>query len=165
MASIEGLDATDWKQLEPKYQDFLNRNIGSAEELESWLIELGDFDAYVGETGSMLYVNMTCDTENEEIKQAYLEFVENVEPELAKMGDLLNRKLAECKYANELDPVEYNVLLRDTRMDLELFREENIPLGTELTKLGQRYNEICGAMSVEFDGEEKTMQQMAFSHL
>ncbi len=43
---------------------------------------------------------------------------------------------------------------------MALFREENIPLGTELTKLGQRYNEICGAMMVEFDGEERTMQQM-----
>ena len=103
---------------------------------------------------------MTCDTENEEVKQAYLDFVETVQPELAKMSDLLNRKLAESPYANELDQDEYNVLLRDTRMDLALFREENIPLGTELTKLGQRYNEICGAMMVEFDGEERTMQQM-----
>mgnify|MGYP001344233036 FL=1 len=160
MASFEGLDATKWSEIEPHYQQFLNREIDSAESLESWLLELGRFSAYVGETGSMLYVNMTCDTENEEIKQAYLDFVENVEPELAKVGDLLNRKLVESPYAEQLDSEEYNVLLRDSRMDLALFREENIPLGTELTKLGQRYNEICGSMTVEFDGEERTMQQM-----
>ena len=160
MASFEGLDATQWAELEPHYNNFLNREINSAEDLETWLMELGRFDAYVGETGSMLYVNMTCDTENEDVKQAYLGFVDNVQPELAKMGDLLNRKLAESPFADQLDAAEYNVLLRDTRMDLALFREENIPIGTELTKLGQRYNEICGAMSVEFDGEERTMQQM-----
>ena len=160
MASFEGLDATQWSELEPYYRDFLNRKISSAADLETWLMDLGRFDAYVGETGSMLYVNMTCDTENEDVKQAYLGFVDNVEPELAKMGDLLNRKLAENPFADQLDEAEYNVLLRDTRMDLALFREENIPIGTELTKLGQRYNEICGAMSVEFDGEERTMQQM-----
>ena len=160
MASFESLDATKWSEIEPQYQDLLDREINSSEALEAWLLELGRFGAYVGETGSMLYVNMTCDTENEEIKQAYLDFVENVEPELAKMGDMLNRKLAENQYADQLDSEEYNVLLRDTRMDLALFREENIPLGTELTKLGQRYNEICGAMTVEFDGEERTMQQM-----
>ena len=160
MASFDGVDATQWSELEPYYQNFLNREIDSANALEDWLLELGRFDAYVSETGSMLYVNMTCDTENEEVKQAYLDFVEKVQPELAKISDLLNRKLAECPHADELDPVEYNVLLRDTRMDLALFREENIPLGTELTKLGQRYNEICGAMTVEFDGEERTMQQM-----
>ena len=160
MASFDRVDATQWSELEPYYQNFLNREIDSANALEDWLLELGRFDAYVSETGSMLYVNMTCDTENEEVKQAYLDFVEKVQPELAKISDLLNRKLAECPHADELDPVEYNVLLRDTRMDLALFREENIPLGTELTKLGQRYNEICGGMTVEFDGEERTMQQM-----
>ncbi|CAI8346538.1 MAG: Uncharacterised protein [Marine Group II euryarchaeote MED-G33] len=160
MASFEGLDATKWSEIEPHYQDFLNRDIDSAEALETWLLELGQFGAYVGETGAMLYVEMTCDTENEEIKQAYLDFVENVQPELSKIGDLLNRKLAENPFADELDTEEYNVLLRDTRMDLALFREENIPIYTELTKLGQRYNEICGAMTVEFDGEERTMQQM-----
>ena len=160
MASFESLDATKWSEIEPQFQEFLDREINSAQALEDWLLEFGRFSAYVGETGSMLYVNMTCDTENEEIKQAYLDFVENVEPELAKIGDLLNRKLAENLYADQLDSEEYNVLLRDTRMDLALFREENIPLSTELTKLGQRYNEICGAMTVEFDGEERTMQQM-----
>ena len=160
MASFESLDATKWPEIEPQFQEFLEREIDSPEALEAWLLELGRFSAYVGETGSMLYVKMTCDTENEDIKQAYLDFVENVEPELAKMGDLLNRKLAENLYADQLDSEEYNVLLRDTRMDLALFREENIPLNTELTKLGQRYNEICGAMTVEFDGEERTMQQM-----
>ncbi|MEE2747018.1 MAG: M3 family oligoendopeptidase [Candidatus Thermoplasmatota archaeon] len=160
MASFEGLDATKWSEIEPHYQDFLNREIDSAASLEDWLLELGRFDAYVGETGSMLYVKMTCDTENEEIKQAYLDFVDNIQPELAKMGDLLNRKLAECPYAESLNQEEYNVLLRDTRMDLALFREENIPLGTELTKLGVRHKEISAAMTVEFDGEERTMQQM-----
>ena len=76
---FSNIDASDWSQLEPIYQDFINREINSTQELESWLIELGLFDAYVSETGSMLYVNMTCDTENEEIKQAYLDFVENVD--------------------------------------------------------------------------------------
>ncbi len=160
MVSVEGLNARNWDEIRPIYQEFLDRPINSAVELESWLLELGRFDAYVGETGSMLYVGMTCDTENEEVKQAYLDFVEQVQPELAKVGDLLNRKLAESPFADDLDTVEYNVLLRDTRMDLQLFREENIPLGTELTKLGQRYNEICGAMTVDFEGEERTMQQM-----
>ena len=158
--SYSELDATNWEQLEPVYDDFLEREIKSANELEDWLLELGLFEAYVGETGSMLYVKMTCDTEDKEIKQNYVDFVDNVEPELAKVGDLLNRKFSECPYSNELDKEEYNVLLRDIRMDLALFRAENIPLSTELTKLGVRHKEISAAMTVQFDGEERTMQQM-----
>jgi oligoendopeptidase F len=160
MASFDGLDATDWNRLEPVYAEFLTRQLGSAEALEAWLIELGLFDAYVSEVSSMLYVDMTCDTEDETIKQAYLDFVSDVEPELARVGDLLNQKFVDNPHIDALDQTEYGVLIRDTRMELALFREENIPLATELTKLGQRYNEICGAMMVDFDGEERTMQQM-----
>ncbi len=154
------LDATNWTQLKPIYDEFLKREIKSAKELENWLLELGLFEAYVGETSSMLYVKMTCDTEDEKIKQEYVNFVDNVEPELARMGDLLNRKFSECPYCDDLDQEEYNVLLRDIRMDLALFREENIPLSTELTKLGVKHKEISGAMTVEFEGKERTMQQM-----
>jgi oligoendopeptidase F len=160
MTTFDEIDATDWAQIEPHYQGFLDREIDSPEQLETWLIDLGLFDAYVGETGAMLYVAMTCDTEDESVKAAYLDFVETVEPDLAKMGDLLNRKFSDNPHADALDSSQYGVLLRDTRMDLALFREENIELGTQLTKLGTRYSEICGAMGVEFEGEERTMQQM-----
>ena len=160
MSPLEDIDATNWSELEPQYRGFLEREIGSAEELEKWLIELGEFDAYVSETGAMLYVNMTCDTEDEDIKKAYFDFVDKIQPELAIIGDLLNRKLVDCPYSDELDDIEYKVLLRDTRMDLQLFREENIRLSTELTKLGVRHKEISAAMTVDFDGEERTMQQM-----
>ena len=160
MVDLEGLDATDWKQLEARYSQFLERELPDAAALEAWLLEMSDLDAYVSETAANLYIAMTCDTEDAEIKQAYLDFVEQIEPELAKMGDALNRKLAAHPAADDLPPY-YQILLRETRMDVSLFREENIPLGTELAKLSQRYEEICGAMTVEFEGEERTLQQMA----
>jgi oligoendopeptidase F len=47
------------------------------------------------------------------------------------------------------------------RTDLELFKEENIPLETQLNLEIQKYQKITGAMSVEYKGETKTMQQMA----
>ena len=51
MTSFDGVDATQWSDLEPYYQNFLNREIDSANALEDWLLELGRFDAYVSETG------------------------------------------------------------------------------------------------------------------
>ncbi|HIB00366.1 MAG TPA: M3 family oligoendopeptidase, partial [Phycisphaerales bacterium] len=53
------------------------------------------------------------------------------------------------------------MLLRNWIADVDIFREENVPLQTEDTKLGQQYAELCGAMMVEFDGEERTIPQMA----
>ena len=44
---------------------------------------------------------------------------------------------------------------------VELFREENIPLQTEETKLDQQYEEVSGGMTVDFEGKERTLPQMA----
>ncbi|MFA5259767.1 MAG: M3 family oligoendopeptidase, partial [Candidatus Omnitrophota bacterium] len=50
---------------------------------------------------------------------------------------------------------------REVRADVQLFREENIPLATDLELLSQEYQTICGAMVVFFDGEERTLPQMS----
>jgi len=44
---------------------------------------------------------------------------------------------------------------------VELFVEKNVALQTKLDLLSQDYQTVCGAMTVEFDGEEKTMPQMS----
>lgn len=40
-----------------------------------------------------------------------------------------------------------------------MFRAENIPLKTELAEKQKEYDEIAGAMSIEYNGETLTMQQ------
>src|SRR5205085_2245714 len=47
------------------------------------------------------------------------------------------------------------------RNRVELFREENVPLETEDTRVGQQYLKLSGSLTVSFRGEEKTMEQMA----
>ena len=59
-----------------------------------------------------------------------------------------------------LDQDRYGVLLRGTRTSVELFREENVPIQTELALLDQKYSQVVGAMTCEFDGETRTMPQM-----
>ena len=61
----------------------------------------------------------------------------------------------------KLDANRYGVLLRAMGQEVKLFRAENVALQTQATKLDQSYSEISGAMVVNFDGEEKTLPQMA----
>ncbi|MFG0247307.1 MAG: M3 family oligoendopeptidase, partial [Phycisphaeraceae bacterium JB051] len=42
-----------------------------------------------------------------------------------------------------------------------LYRDENIPLQTDVTKLTTEYGKLCGKMIVEFKGEKMTLQQLA----
>ena len=154
------IDATTWENLQPFYQQLLKRNFKCVGCVKQFLLDRSELDAAAAEAGSDLYIAMTCNTEDENIKNAFLAFIENVEPELKKVTFELNKKVVEAECSSELDTDKFGVMLRDWKADVALFRDENVPLQTEDTKLGQEYSELCGAMMVDFDGEEKTMPQM-----
>ena len=154
------LDAPNWESLQPLYEDLVQRSVDTVTGLEELIRDESELREWVSEAGSRLYVAMTCSTDDEVKKEAYLDFVENTEPKLSEIGDRLNRHIMSSPVIDELDSDTYGVMIRDIEADIRIFREENIPLSTELTKLGQKYEEISGAMTVEFQGEERTMQQM-----
>ncbi|MFM1935309.1 MAG: hypothetical protein RI990_268 [Planctomycetota bacterium] len=157
----ETLDATNWAVLEPYYAQLLGRTIHDAAGLERLLLDRSELDAAAEEAAADLYIGMTRHTEDELARKRFLDFVENVEPQLKKAGFGLDRKIVECPFTGQLDQARYGVLLRGMRRAVELFREDNIPLETQVTKLDQQYSEINGAMTVQFDGEERTLPQMA----
>jgi len=157
----ENLDATQWANIRPLYQALLDRELKCAGCLEQLILDRSELDAAVSEAAAELYITMTRHTDDEQARSAYLAFIENVEPHLKAMGFELDKKIVQSPHASKLDQDRYGVMLRDLAADVEIFRPENIPLQTEDTKLGQQYAEICGAMTVEFRGEEYTLPQMA----
>ncbi|MHC4447955.1 MAG: M3 family oligoendopeptidase, partial [Planctomycetota bacterium] len=154
------LDATRWESLEPLYRALLDRELKCPGCLQQLLLDRSDLDAAASEAHTNLYIAMTCHTDDEQAKRAYLAFVEQVEPKLKQVGFELDREIVGSPHASGLEKHRYEVLMRDLGADIEIFREENIPLQTEETKLDQQYEEICGAMTVDFRGEERTLPQM-----
>src|SRR5690606_28549992 len=59
----------------------------------------------------------------------------------------------------KLDTEKYKIYIRSIKNQLEIFRTENIPLMTELQVLQQKYGAIVGAMSIEHEGKEYTLEQ------
>src|SRR5690606_22568291 len=51
--------------------------------------------------------------------------------------------------------------LRNVRKNIDLFREENIPLKAEMNVDAQRFGMIAGKTTVEVHGQEYTLQQAA----
>ena len=51
-------------------------------------------------------------------------------------------------------------MIRGIKSDIDIFREETIPLGVEQTKLVTKAQGITGSMTVEFEGEERTFPEM-----
>lgn len=107
------------------------------------------------------YIRMTCDTTDKAKEEAYLFFVQEIEPHMAPYSDLLNKKLVAANETFPLPAEKYFVYLRSVKKEIEIFREENIPLFTELSTLAQQYAAISGKMTVQYQGRELTLQQAA----
>src|SRR6202008_2381052 len=58
-----------------------------------------------------------------------------------------------------LDKEKYKIYLREVENDLKLFREENIPLYTQLSTEEQKYAAMSGDMTINYEGKELTLQQ------
>ena len=151
-----------WDVIEPLF-DQLENDLESCESsgsLEAWLLKVSEVGAILDEDGSRRYIAMTCHTSSHEAKGAYLDFVENIEPHLKERFFQLAKNFVSHPQRENLPKERYEILNRDWQSMVDLFREENVPLETEESKLGQQYQENMGALTVEFQGEEKTLVQM-----
>lgn len=158
------IDCSTWEAIEPLARALLERPVTTAEELQNWLIDRGELEAAISEAGSLLYINMTCDTRNEQVQRAYAQFVETISPKYKPLSFELDRRQADLsdRLGLPASPGQrFHVLTRDVKVEAELFRPANVPLQTELALLSQKYDQIAGAMTVTFDGGEKTLPQMA----
>ena len=87
---------------------------------------------------------MTCDTTSEELLQKFQYFATEIEPKIAPYSNELNKKLVDSAYVDQLDQDKFFIYLRGVKKALELFREENIPLQTEIQVEQQKYQGITG---------------------
>jgi oligoendopeptidase F len=151
----------DWETIEPYVIQLRDRNINNVEDLEKWLQDLSELEAFISEDACWRQVRMTCDTENKELEEAFNFFFIEIQPKLQPYADLLNRKLIECPFVNELNQEKYFTYLRSVKKSIDLFREANIPLQSEMSVLQQQYGAIAGKMTIVQEGQEYTLQQAA----
>ena len=156
----EDFDASQWVNIEPYANDLLSRELNCSGCLETLIKDGSTLAEHVSEAGTLLSIAMTCDTESEGKRRAYLDFIENVQPKLSEFADAFNHRLAGHPALDELPP-RHDLMIKGILTDIAIFREENIPLQVEEAKLETEHSTITGAMTVEFDGEERTFSQMA----
>ena len=152
---------TDWEGLEPFFINLLDRNIDGKAHLEQWLKDMSELEAVVNEDACWRQIKMTCDTQNKSLEDAFNYFFMEIQPKIQPYSDALNKKLVNHPLAAELDSEKYFTYLRTIRKNIELFREENIPLQAELSVMQQQYGVITGKMTVVVEGREYTLQQAA----
>ncbi len=156
----QNADLTDLATVKSLYERLEAQIINSASSLEQWLIHRSELDAALSQAGSILYIRMTCQTDDPKIAADYTKFVETIPPVVKPINDRLNHKYVHAREHFVLDVKRYFVYDRAVKTDIELFVDSNVPLQTKVDLLSQEYQTICGAMTVNFEGKEHTLPQM-----
>ncbi len=156
----ETINLDSWESLEPLYKNLESRPLNTVKDLQKWMDDYSEFDAAVQEHVGWLYIKMTCDTQDKKASEAYVFFVNEIQPKMAPYEDELNKKLLDCKVKDQLDK-RYSIYLKQTENAIKIFRQENIPLIADVSVKEQKYGEIAGAMTIEENGKTLTLQQAA----
>jgi len=157
------LRVASWSDLEPFYRDIQERPVQDLDGFMKYLRDVSELESAVSEDLAWRYIRMTCDTSDAGHEQAYLTFVQEIQPHIAQADDVINRRIISFPWCRELESESeaHRIYFRSLRTATEIFREENIPLQTELQTLAQQYSAIQGAMSIRWNGADITMEQAA----
>lgn len=150
-----------WEKLEPFFTELLNREAKSREDLVRWLRDINELEAALQEELGRTYIQMTCFTDKQEFRDKFNFIITEIEPKIAPLSNELNKKLIEHPEIENIDIPGFDILLRGVKKELELFREENIPLQAQIQGLQSKYGEINGPLSIKHNNEELTLPQAA----
>jgi oligoendopeptidase F len=157
----EDLTVNTWQDIESYYNELQERKVESKDDLLKWISDRSETDAVIDEEYRWRYIRQTCDTENESYTKAYEDFIQTIMPKWMSVSNQLNKKIAENPHVKELDQERFFIYLRNLKKQLEIFREENIPLSQQTQLKAQEYGTIIGAMTIEHEGKEYTLPQAA----
>lgn len=139
----------------------LERPVATEAETWRWLADASELAAWLEEDMAWRYIRMTCNTQDKEALESYQFFIEEIEPEVSRLQNDLNQRLTRLPGFGNLSFRGADILRKNILKDLEIFREDNIPLNTEIQTKAQEYAAISGAMTVSWKGEELPMPRAA----
>lgn len=157
----ENLEVSSFQDIAPLYSNLMNRELNSEHALWQWLLDRSELEAVLSEDMAWRYIKMNCNTANKELQERFNHFVSTIEPEITKASNALDKKFFQQQVLRYVDAARLFVVIREVKKDLELFREENVPLEAKLQQKEQEFGSIASKMLVNFDNKELTLQQAA----
>jgi oligoendopeptidase F len=150
---MKSLDPRDWNSIQPHFQALAHQDLDSS-NIEAWLQTWSDLEAQIYEAHSRSYRAKMENTTNQTAEAAYLHSLENILPPVSIAANRLTQKL--LAFHDYQPTVQTQELLRRVQAQAKIFREQNVPLHTELGKLEVEYDKIIGSLEIEFEGQNIT---------
>jgi oligoendopeptidase F len=144
-----------WSDISPYFEDLATSPL-SRDNVEDWLKRWSQLEELIDEAGTLAMVAYTGDTADADKEKAHLRFSMEIFPQAHEQSVRLSRRLIDLDYTR---PGLETTVAR-FRTDAEIFREENVPLFSELEELSAQYQKIVGGLTVQWEGETKTIPQL-----
>jgi oligoendopeptidase F len=150
----------DRETIDPVFERLLAMPVDTEEDLQAFLDAWNETTCWIRDHVTKSQVASVCHTDDEDARDYYMKLVSTVVPALSTYDDELGRKLLESPHVETLEETDYAPFLRQVRVAVELFRDENVPLQQKTEELSNQYQQISGGWAIDFDGEQRTMSQM-----
>lgn len=154
-ASPQAIADATWDDLAPYYERLAAAPL-TAETAEPWLEAWSRLSAVVDEAGTLAMIAYTCDTADPAKEAANLRWSSEVFPKVGEQNVRLAERLVAVGWTRD----DMDVVIREFRTDIEIFREENVPLFAELEEHTAAYQKITGGLDAEWDGQRVTIPQL-----
>ncbi len=148
------MDAS-WQDVLPYYDELARRPL-DARNVEEWLADWSRFESLLSEASALASFAYSCDTSDPDREAAQLRFGTQISPRAHQQRIHLQERLVELGYTR----AGLETMIQRFQNQMSLFNEANVPLFSELSELGTRWAKVNGAMTVEWEGEEKTPSQL-----
>jgi oligoendopeptidase F len=144
-----------WEQITPYADDLTQREL-SAETIDVWLADWSWLVSLISESYYRLRIRTTTHTNDEDGHARFLNYSENIIPNALAFEQRMKEKLL----SSGLEPEGFEIPLRKMRVDAEIYRDENLPLQTEIDRLKTELRKIFGARTIDWDDDELTPPQV-----
>ena len=151
------LTINSWDDLKPYFHALINRQVTDSEALSELIIHYSETLSVFHEQNAWSYINMSRETDNQEYLDRHELFATKIAPELEKAANDVEKMIVNHPAFNGLPEARYGQLKKKLKRELEMFREENVELSAEISKLSTKYDQLTGGLIVILDGEEMPM--------
>lgn len=155
-SGVDQLLAWTWADIQPHYQTLVDFDL-TAENFEQWLKKWDTLSRLLSEMESRVSVRHHQDTTDAAAEADYDRYHSHIAPAMQAFEQKLHQKLVDSGIHT---PDWFATILRDIKIKLDLFHEDNLPLIAESSDLCSQYDKIVGAQTAIWQGEEVPLMQL-----
>ena len=153
--SPDAFKDASWEDVLPYYEELGSRPLDRT-NVEAWLADWSLFESLLSEAGALAGFAYSCDTSDPAREAAQLRFGTQISPRAREQRVRLQARLMELDYVRP----GLETTVQRFRNQMQLFSEANVPLFGALSGLETEWSKVNGALTVDWDGEEKTPSQL-----